>query len=153
MDSKAILARAKVLVRESESDALARAALAVQQSECGAARRVEAIIASLNDLPVPRVAPLDVNAVRAIVLRETGLVIELDDPFLLMLAATQDLGLSRLEETVALIRRKGLGRLLEAVVEELSLAVENDWLRYLLVYAAGMLTAFALLPPLARWVH
>lgn len=101
MNTSEILSRAKALVGKSEDDSLARAALAVQQSECGAARRINALVAELKNLPAPHVTPINMNMIRSIVMKETGLNIEQDDPFLLVLIATQDIGLDRLERAVA----------------------------------------------------
>lgn len=152
MDSKAVLARAKVLVRESESDALARAALAVQMSEYGAARRVQALLAALNDGPVPKVTPIDINGIRATVLKETGLRIELDDPFLLMLVATQDVGLCNLERAIMEMKRKKLSRIIAKMIEEISIAISNEWMVLLLCITLGAVAALALVAPLARWL-
>jgi len=100
MDPSAILKRAIVLVGASESDPLTRAALAIQNSEFGAGRKVEAIIAQLENRNPPRTSPLEINALRAIVMRETGISIELDDPLLLLLVATQDVGLDQLKQSI-----------------------------------------------------
>lgn len=100
MNPSEILARAKALVGVVEDDTLARVALAIQNSEFGAGRRVDAIIAELENRAIPRFSTININALRAIVMRVTGKSIELDDPLLLLLVATQDLGLKRLEQAI-----------------------------------------------------
>ncbi len=100
MNSKTILTRAKTLVGEVEDDTLARAALAIQNSEFGVGRQVDARIAEIEGRAPPRVSSMDINGLRAIVMRVTGRSMELDDPFLLLLAATQDAGMERLKESI-----------------------------------------------------
>lgn len=129
MDTKAVLSRAKIHIGESsEDDSLARAALAVQQSECGAARRINALVAALNDLPVPHVAPINMNTIRSIVMKETGLNIEQDDPFLLVLIATQDIGLDRLELAIEEFKRSKYFK------DELIEIMSDKWMLLLVVF-------------------
>lgn len=97
---EAALQKAKVLVGVAEEDALARAALAVQYSEFGSVRRIEQIVAYLSNKKIPVSAVLTVDAVRAIVVRETGTSIERDDPLLLILIAMQDMKLDTLMDAI-----------------------------------------------------
>jgi hypothetical protein len=148
MDTRTVLARAiKHVVESSKDDSMALAALAVQQSECGAARRVDAIIATLKDLPVPNVEPINANSIRAVVMKESGLHIELNDPFLLMLIATQDLGLDRLERVVAEIKHRN------SLQDEILEMIQDKWILSLLILSA-LCAAFllgAFLPKLLSW--
>lgn len=88
--------KAKILAGGVEDDAIARAALAVQYSDMGSARRVEQITAYLNGKKIPPSAPLTIDAVRAIAMREIGVSVERDDPLLLLLIAIQYIELGNL---------------------------------------------------------
>jgi hypothetical protein len=101
-----ILANARLLARGlSEDDSLARAVIAVQNSSCGSARKISGVTASLKGLNALVVMKIDVNLIRAIVMKETGLNIALDDPFLLMLVAIQDIDLDGLKNAALEIKQ------------------------------------------------
>ena len=139
-----VLTKARLLVGESsEDDSQARAALAVQNSACGSARKISALTASLKGLTAPGVMKVDVNLIRAIVMKETGLNIALDDPFLLMLLAIQFIDLDSLKNAALEIKQKNM-----TLTEKNTNLKQNMWLLALVMivligvaFEAGMFYA------------
>lgn len=100
MNPQTILRSASAQVGSTEGVDLARAALAVQNSPCGAGRKVDTMIAILEDRYLPETSNLQVDSIRSVVVHEIGINIERDDPLLLLLVATQDCGLQELLNVV-----------------------------------------------------